>query len=162
MALSAADSAFFGDGVDFQKAGQAFCVDTSPLKDGAAVLAKVGDHPAIVACTYGKGRVITVLMNPHGNINPRHESDTRGIVWLHRIAAQFERAVWINPDPVRMWSSSQTCRVISRLFPMFHLSVDGIAEAVTALVAMKDLKPLSFCCDIDMLLRSECLHPGRA
>jgi hypothetical protein len=77
------------------------------------------------------------LMNPRGNINPRYESETRGILWLHRIVAQFERAVWINPDPVRLWSSSQTCRVISRLFPMFYLSVDGIAEAVTALVAAR-------------------------
>ena len=77
------------------------------------------------------------LMNPRGNINPRYESETRGIVWLQRIATQFERSVWINPDPVRLWPNSQTCRVISRLFPMFYLSVDGIAEAVTALVAAR-------------------------
>ena len=61
------------------------------------------------------------------------ESETRGIVWLHRIATQFDRVVWINPDPVRLWGSSQTCRIISRLFPLFYLSVDGIADAVTAL-----------------------------
>ena len=43
----------------------------------------------------------------------------------------------LGPDPVRLWHNSQTCRAISRLFPMFYLSVDGIADAVTALVAAR-------------------------
>jgi len=33
------------------------------------------------------------LMNPRGNINPRYESDTRGIDWLMRIREHFNRAV---------------------------------------------------------------------
>jgi len=77
------------------------------------------------------------LMNPRGNINPRHESETRGITLLHRIANHFERSVWINPDPVRLWPHTQTSVIIGRMFPMFHLSVDGISEAITALVAAR-------------------------
>ena len=57
---------FFAD-VDWSKAAYAFTVDKSELKDGARVLVTAGGHPAIVASTYGKGRIITVLMNQHGD-----------------------------------------------------------------------------------------------
>jgi len=77
------------------------------------------------------------LMNPRGNINPRYESDTRGVDWLLKVSDHFERAVWLNPDPPKIWDHSQTCRIIQRLFPMFHLSVDGIEDAVTALVGSR-------------------------
>ncbi len=77
------------------------------------------------------------LMNPRGNINPRYESETRGVDWLVQITNHFERAVWLNPDPPKIWDHSQTCRIIQRLFPMFHLSVDGIEEAVAALIGSR-------------------------
>ncbi len=53
-------------GVDWSVPACAYSVDVSPLKDGATVLATAGDHPAIVSYTCGKGRVIAVLINPHG------------------------------------------------------------------------------------------------
>ncbi len=77
------------------------------------------------------------LMNPRGNINPRYESETRGVDWLLRITNHFDRCVWLNPDPPKIWNHSQTCRTIQRLIPMFHLSVDGIEDAVAALVGSR-------------------------
>jgi uncharacterized protein with von Willebrand factor type A (vWA) domain len=77
------------------------------------------------------------LLEPRGNIDPRRATETRGIVWLQRIADHFDRAVWVNPDPPGSWDGSHTCRVIQRLFPMFHLSPDGLAEAVQALVGSR-------------------------
>ena len=74
------------------------------------------------------------LLAPRGNINPRRESPTRGIDWLKRIAGHFERVVWLNPDDEDVWQHSETCRVVSDLFPMYRLSVNGIAQAVGALV----------------------------
>jgi uncharacterized protein with von Willebrand factor type A (vWA) domain len=74
------------------------------------------------------------LMNPRGNINPRYESDTRGVDWFLRVAGHFDRCVWLNPDPPKIWNHSQTCRVLQRIFPMFHLSVDGVEDAVGTLV----------------------------
>lgn len=74
------------------------------------------------------------LMEPYGNIDPRRTAETRGIDWLHKIADHFQRVVWLNPDEPEVWDSSQTCQVIQRVFPMHHLSVDGIAKAVQALV----------------------------
>ena len=77
------------------------------------------------------------LMEPHGNIDPRRTSPTPGIVWLRRIAEHFERAIWINPDPPAYWDGSHTARIVHRLYPMFHLSVDGITDALRALVGSK-------------------------
>jgi hypothetical protein len=77
------------------------------------------------------------LMNRKGNINPRYESDTPGIEWLLRIRRHFERAVWLNPDSPTVWDSTQTCQIVQRVFPMHHLSVDGIENAVAALIGAR-------------------------
>ena len=82
-------------------------------------------------------------MHPHelvgvrGNINPRLESETRGIDWLYRIDDHFLRCAWINPDPERGWDHTQTTRAVKSIFPMFHLSVDGIERAVASLVGAR-------------------------
>ena len=65
------------------------------------------------------------------------KTNTRGNVFetylTHRIADHFDRSVWLNPEGPAYWEAD-TARVIRRLFPMFHLSVDGITEAVRSLV----------------------------
>jgi uncharacterized protein with von Willebrand factor type A (vWA) domain len=77
------------------------------------------------------------LMQPRGNINPRYESDTRGIDWLWRIRKHFDRSVWLNPDPPNTWMRTRTTEAIASIFPMFPLSVDGIAEAVGSLIGSR-------------------------
>lgn len=77
------------------------------------------------------------LVEPYGGIDPRITSPTPGVQWLHRIADHFDRSVWINPDKKDIWEDYQTVRVVKRLFPMFHLSVDGLTEAVQALVGAR-------------------------
>ena len=77
------------------------------------------------------------LLEPFGNIDPRNMTETRGIDWLHRIEDHFDRVVWLNPDDPKVWDDSHTARVIQRVFPMFHLSVDGIAAAIQALVGSR-------------------------
>jgi uncharacterized protein with von Willebrand factor type A (vWA) domain len=76
------------------------------------------------------------LMEPYGNIDPRRTSPTPGVLWLHRIASHFDRSVWLNPEGPAYWHV-HTVRMIRRLFPMFHLSVDGLTEALHALVAAR-------------------------
>src|SRR6058998_1895701 len=77
------------------------------------------------------------LLQPHGNIDPRRHAKTPGIAWLHRIVEHFDRAVWVNPEPPSEWEYVETTRIIRRLFPMFPLSVDGVGEAVQALVGAR-------------------------
>lgn len=77
------------------------------------------------------------LLESYGGIDPRLTSATPGIVWLQRIAGHFDRTVWINPDDEGDWDGYQTVRIIRRLFPMFRLSVDGLTEAVKALIGAR-------------------------
>ena len=77
------------------------------------------------------------LMDPYGGIDPRVTTETPGIVWLQRIAGHFERTVWINPEPPKSWDRWQTTRVVRRLFTMFPLTVDGVTDAMRALVGAR-------------------------
>ncbi len=77
------------------------------------------------------------LLEPNGNIDPRRQAETTGTSWLHRLADHFERAVWLNPEPETDWDRYQTVKLIRRVFPMFHLSPDGIAEAVQRLIGAR-------------------------
>jgi len=76
------------------------------------------------------------LMEAYGNIDPRRTSQTTGVAWLHRIASHFDRSVWLNPEGPAYWEAD-TCRIIRRLFPMFHLSVDGLTQALRQLVGAR-------------------------
>jgi len=76
------------------------------------------------------------LLEPYGNIDPRRGAATAGVVWLHRLARHFARSVWVNPEGPAYWEADTT-RIIRRLFPMFHLSVDGLTQAVQALVGAR-------------------------
>jgi hypothetical protein len=77
------------------------------------------------------------LLEPHGNIDPRRVAPTPSLVWWKRIADHFERVVWLNPERPDEWDMVQTTRVLRRLFPMFPLSVDGLGDAVGALVGAR-------------------------
>jgi uncharacterized protein with von Willebrand factor type A (vWA) domain len=58
---------------------------------------------------------------------------TPGATWLQRLADHFERAVWLNPEPPRFWDHV-TVRTVRQLFPMFPLTLEGLEDAVAALV----------------------------
>ncbi|MBI1813935.1 MAG: VWA domain-containing protein [Deltaproteobacteria bacterium] len=76
------------------------------------------------------------MLEPFGNIDPRRTTRTPGVVWLHRIAQHFDRAVWLNPEDTPYWNV-QTVQLVRKLFPMFHLSVDGLTQALQALVGAR-------------------------
>lgn len=58
--------------------------------------------------------------------------DLTGLGWLSMLKDHFPRAVWLNPDPPRYWQGG-TCELIGKVFPMFHLTLDGLGEAVSRL-----------------------------
>ncbi len=77
------------------------------------------------------------LNSARGNINFRNETETSGASWLDRLQRHFDRSVWLNPDRPVEWGMSSTCRQISGLFPMYHLSVNGLEEGVKGLVGAR-------------------------
>lgn len=55
-----------------------------------------------------------------------------GLEWLMYVAQRFERSVWLNPDPPQYWNGG-TGRAIGEVFPMFHLTLEGLTEAMAHL-----------------------------
>jgi hypothetical protein len=59
-----------------------------------------------------------------------------GLSWLEKLATHFTRSVWLNPVPQKTWTyawGNETIKAISRVFPMFELTVEGLEQAVKKL-----------------------------
>lgn len=76
------------------------------------------------------------LLGAYGNIDHSTAVESTGLDCLQRVRQRYPRAVWMNPDPPRIWNSRST-HIIKSLFPMFHLSVDGLEEGIKALVGAR-------------------------
>ena len=74
------------------------------------------------------------LFMENGIIDYYDSNETAGIVWFERIAKHFRRSVWLNPMPERYWRHP-TISAIKQVFPMFHLSLEGLDEAIKKLTA---------------------------
>ena len=55
-----------------------------------------------------------------------------GIRWMQRIADHFRKSAWLNPDPPQFWKGG-TAEALSEVFPMFHMTLDGLGEAIAHL-----------------------------
>ncbi len=75
------------------------------------------------------------LMARDGSIYVHERSGLASIERLQLLADTFPRNVWLNPVPERMWPYTRTINAISRIFPMFELTIDGLEQAVTHLMA---------------------------
>ncbi len=67
------------------------------------------------------------LWGPASGPHPRS-----GLEWLQHLAARYERSAWLNPDPPQYWRGG-TAKAIGTVFPMFHLSLEGLTEAMAHL-----------------------------
>lgn len=59
-----------------------------------------------------------------------------GAVWLARLLAHFQHAVWINPEPKKYWEQMPSTRMIKNIMQnrMFALTPEGINSAVKELL----------------------------
>lgn len=79
------------------------------------------------------------LMSPYELYNSwqmiyRYEKKGKtGIEWLRLLKNYFRNSVWLNPISYIQWQH-QTVKAISKIFPMFPLTVSGIEEAVKQLL----------------------------
>jgi len=75
------------------------------------------------------------LLTVDGSIHYEERSSRASIDRLSSLAGQFPHSVWINPTPLRHWGTTNTIRVISQVFPMFGLTLDGLEQAVGHLMS---------------------------
>jgi len=74
------------------------------------------------------------LLNRNGAIDFWYENDRPGIEWLRDIRKRFQKAIWLNPEPCRWWTSTTTARMIRNIFPMYELTPEGIRAGARALM----------------------------
>ena len=79
---------------------------------------------------------ITELTQRYGAIYYYQRNDIPGVLWLKRIADHFTHCVWLNPEGGRFWNHP-TVSMVSKMFPMYELNIDGIGDGVKKLVSKR-------------------------
>lgn len=69
-----------------------------------------------------------------GTLEHVHGDTTKGIDWLRQIAEAFPQRSWMNPLPENSWTHYETVPMVGGLFPMFPLTLEGLARAVRHLL----------------------------
>jgi uncharacterized protein with von Willebrand factor type A (vWA) domain len=76
------------------------------------------------------------LLEKNGAIFYYQSNETPGIDWLKRISAHFTHSVWLYPDS-EFPRTATTSALISKIFPMYSLTLDGLDKAVKKLVVKR-------------------------
>jgi hypothetical protein len=85
----------------------------------------------------GDARMATSeLTERNGAISYYERNEIPGILWLKRIADHFTHCVWLNPENPYYWNHP-TVMMISKLFPMFELTLEGLQEAIKKLMVKR-------------------------
>jgi len=74
------------------------------------------------------------LMVADGSIYAFEKSGLPSIERLKFLNQTFSHSVWLNPVSRRSWDYTHTIKVISTIFPMYELSLDGLEKAITHLM----------------------------
>jgi len=75
------------------------------------------------------------LMATDGSIHLEERSGRPSLECLQLLADTFPHAVWLNPKQAGSWRYTRTIMTIAEIFPMFELTIDGLEEAITHLMA---------------------------
>lgn len=73
------------------------------------------------------------LLHPHGSIE--HLNPEPGAVWLRRLLDAWPSAVWLNPEPERLWTYRKSIEIVRQLVGerMFPTTLSGLEQAMTQL-----------------------------
>lgn len=74
------------------------------------------------------------LMAHDGSIHVTERSGRPSIDQLNFLNKTFSHSVWLNPVSETMWGYTHTITAISKIFPMYELSLDGLEKAVSKLM----------------------------
>lgn len=79
----------------------------------------------------------TELLHIGGAIDLFHQNMRSGLDYLQDLRMAFKKSIWLNPEPERLWETTQTIMMIRAIFPMFALTQDGIVAGVEHLLGRK-------------------------
>ena len=93
--------------------------------------------------TYGSDYKVIIVgdatMGPYEVVYPggsvEHWNAEAGEVWLRRLLAHFQHAVWLNPQPEARWPYYQSIGLIADIMDqrMYSLTLEGISAAIATL-----------------------------
>ncbi len=84
------------------------------------------------------------LTSPRGALDWASASGPSGLTWLLRLRHHFARSAWLNPLSPRQWATGYTSRLLSEVFPMFPLTLEGLGDAVDHLMQRVPAPPPGF------------------
>ena len=71
------------------------------------------------------------LTERYGSIYYYHRNEMPGIYYIKELANHFKNnVIWLNPEIIRLEWVPWTRKIISSIIPMFHLTLEGIEEAM--------------------------------
>ena len=72
------------------------------------------------------------ITQPGGSVE--HWNEESGAVWMNRLLKNWPHHVWLNPEPEKRWSHTQSIKVVRELFEdkMFPLTIAGLDRAIKA------------------------------
>jgi uncharacterized protein len=73
------------------------------------------------------------IMQPGGSVE--YSNEEAGATWLQRVLDTWPRAIWLNPEPERLWEYRHSIQIIKTIFSdrMFPLTIDGLARGMREL-----------------------------
>jgi hypothetical protein len=73
------------------------------------------------------------ILQPGGSVEYMNEE--AGATWLARLLDKYPRAVWINPEPERLWEYRHSIQIIHNIVGgrMFPLTLEGLERAMRQL-----------------------------
>ncbi len=73
------------------------------------------------------------ILQPGGSVE--YSNEEAGAVWLQRMLDTWPRAVWLNPEPERLWDYRHSIELIRTIFSsrMFPLTLAGLERAMREL-----------------------------
>jgi uncharacterized protein with von Willebrand factor type A (vWA) domain len=73
------------------------------------------------------------ILQPGGSVE--YANEEAGAVWLQRMLDTWPRAVWLNPEPERLWDYRHSIEVIRTIFAnrMYPLTLAGLERAMREL-----------------------------
>ncbi|MCP4024340.1 MAG: hypothetical protein GY729_21035 [Desulfobacteraceae bacterium] len=77
------------------------------------------------------------LMAHDGSIHISERSGRPSLEQLKFLQDTFSHSVWLNPVAEHMWGYTHSILAVSKIFPMYELSLDGLEKAVTTLMEKK-------------------------
>ncbi len=71
----------------------------------------------------------------YGNFNKK-----TGFAWLQELRHRCPNSIWLNPEGQNIWHA-ESVQIVRHVFPMFHMTLDGLSEAVDTLRGARANQP---------------------